>query len=84
MEWPVRWTRSGYRYVCLEKIAWVDFRPCYRCTLPSTACARCDLKALYRQRKQKSAERQREGACGEAEHAGSAGAAAESQTEAAR
>ena len=62
MDWPVRWTKSGYRYVCLERVAWVDFRPCYRCTLPASACAQCDQKVQYQQRKQRSLERQRKGA----------------------
>lgn len=60
MDWPVRWTKSGYRYVSLERVAWIDFRPCYRCTLPAAACAGCDRKALYQQRKRQSLDRQRE------------------------
>lgn len=65
MDWPVRWTRSGYRYVDREKVAWIDFRPCYRCTLPREACAPCDKKTLYQERKRQQLDRQRRNAPGD-------------------
>lgn len=55
------WTKSGYRYITLEHITWIDFRPCYRCRLPSSACPSCNEKSLYLLRNTEGLKRQREG-----------------------
>lgn len=32
---------DAVRYIEIENITWVDFRPCYRCQLPENACQFC-------------------------------------------